>query len=270
MYRLFQKLSASIIATIILTTASSAQTTVPDNNTLASEGARLGRAYNAAMKAGDAGKQNEIINEFNSILITLKKQEQADILTNAFTNCTVPITKPETDALLYSRALMNAYAKGDSIAIEDATDIAGTVKNIYSTERTPEQAELYARLYDCAVSGARLGKEYSEATDTTACNGITAKADEIRSTVCAGDSLSTKIFNDSFDYYSIRLTTPEDDAAIYSEKMKQAGATGNQSQVNAVARMIGYVYEHYSLERSKEDADRFSTLTNELIDKERK
>ena len=43
---------------------------------------------------------------------------------------------------------MNAHRSGDSIAIEDAEDIAETVKRIYVAEREESEAADYASLYD--------------------------------------------------------------------------------------------------------------------------
>lgn len=242
--------------------------TTDDNTSLANHGLRLGWAYSEALKAGDTEKQADIITEFNDILKTLRKQEQADILVNAFNNCTVPITNPETDAILYSRALMNAHAKADSTAIADASDIAKTVRNIYLSNRNEQEAVQFAQLYECAVSGARLGNEYSFSDEVNG-KAIKTKTEQTRNNLCAGDSLSVKAFNDSFDYHSIRLTTPENDAEIYSEQMIAATKSGIQSSVNFTARIIGFVYEHYCFERNNEEADRFNSLINKLIEKGR-
>ncbi len=233
---------------------------------LVNHGLRLGLAYSEALKSGNTEKQSEIINEFNGILKTLRKQEQADILVNAFNNHTVPITNPETDAILYSRALMNAHGKADSTAIQDASDISETVKNIYLSNRNAQEAMQFTHLYECAVSGARLGNEYS-LSDEVSGKAIKAKAEQTSNKLCAGDSLSVKVFNDSFDYHSIRLTTPENDAEIYSEQMIAATKSGNQSSVNFTAKIIGFVYEHYCFERNREEADLFNTHINKLIEK---
>lgn len=264
MNRFILSLSTAFYLITATTFSALAGSVVPDDKTLAHEGARLGRAFNIAMKAGDAKAQNDIINEFNSILVTLKKQSQADILTGAFNNCNVPITRPETDAILYSRALMNAHISKDPIAIEDAEDISETVKKIYATDREAQEADRFSKLYECAVNGARLGYEYSLTNDSTRSKAITDNASVTRNTICSADSLSIKVFNDSFDYYSINLTTPENDAEIYSKKMKQATASGKQSDINAIARIVGYVYERYSFDRSKEEADKFNSLLNSL------
>ncbi len=248
----------------------STETSTIDDNTLSSEGGRLGRAYNVAMKADDITKQNEVIDEFNSILEQLRKQHQVDIFTNAFNNINIPITNPETDAILYSRALMNAYAKNDTIAIEDASDIAETVKKLYSIERDSSYSELFAKLYKCAVSGAISGKEYSQAADSIVAKAITDKANIENKKICNGDSVAIKIFNDSFDYYSISITTAEEDAVKYSNMMKHAIASGKQANIDAVARITGYVYEHYSFDRNKEEAEQFNNRVNELIATEKK
>lgn len=264
MNRFILSLSTAFYLITATTFSALAGSVVPDDKTLAHEGARLGRAFNIAMKAGDAKAQNDILNEFNSILVTLKKQSQADILTGAFNNCNVPITSPETDAILYSRALMNAHLSKDPIAVEDAEDISETVKKIYATDREAQEADRFSKLYECAVNGARLGYEYSQTNDSTRSKAITDNASVTRNTICSGDSLSIKVFNDSFDYYSINLTTPENDAEIYSKKMKQAAASGKQSDINAIARIVGYVYERYSFDRSKDEADKFNSLLNSL------
>lgn len=232
---------------------------------LAHEGRRIGRAYHLALKSGDIDMQNDALNQFNEILVTLRKQSQADILTKAFNNVNINLTTPEKDAILYSRALMNARAKNDSIAIEDAIDIAKSVKEFYITERSNDDAIRYYNLYNNAVTGAELGNKYCLESDVMARMDIISEASEIRHSL-ASDDIATQIFNDSFDYYSIKLTTPEEDAKYYSSEMKKAIASGNQSQIDIVARIIGMVYEHYSFDRNADEANQFNSLTNKLID----
>ncbi len=228
---------------------------------LAHEGRRIGIAYHLAVKSGDIDMQNDALNQFNEILVTLRKQSQADILTKAFNNVNIHLTTPEKDAILYSRALMNARAKGDSIAIEDATDIAKSVKEFYIAERCNDDALKYYNLYNFAVKGAELGYKYSIETDAMTRMDIVSEAGEIRQSI-ASDYIATQIFNDSFDYYSIKLTTPEEDARYYSNEMKKAIASDDQSQVDVIARIIDMVYERYSFDRNAEEAKQFNSLIN--------
>lgn len=245
----------------------SAQTTLNDEQ-LAREGARIGRAYYSAQKNGDIDLQNDALNQFNEILITLRKQAQVDILTNAFNNVNVPISNPVQDTKRYTRAVMNAYASGDSIAIEDANDIALTVKKLYAGNSGNELSSQYAILFDNNLKCAQLGREYSNTSDFE--TRLSLKAESQNIIQAATDSLSANLHNETFDYYSITLTTPEEDAVTYSEYMKKATASGLQSQVDAVARIIGMVYERYSLERNESDAKLFNSRVNELLATEQK
>ena len=240
-----------------------AQNNLTDDR-LAHEGRRIGIAYHLAVKSGDIDMQNDALNQFNEILVTLRKQSQADILTKAFNNVNIHLTTPEKDAILYSRALMNAHAKGDSIAIEDTIDIAKSVKEFYIVERCNDDANKYYNLYNIAVNGAELGNKYSVETDAMAQMEIISEAGEMRQSL-ESDSIASKIFNISFDYYSIRLKTPEEDAIYYSTEMKKAIASGQQSQVDAISRIIGMVFERYKFDCSDEAAALFNTRLNELI-----
>lgn len=237
------------------------------NERLAQEGRRIGRDYHLAVKSGDIDSQNDALNRFNEILTTLRKQSQADILSKAFNNVNIVLNTPEKDALLYSRALMNAKAKKDSIAIMDAIDIAKSVKDFYAIERSNNDAERYYNLYDHAVTGADLGNEYRMTTDAMNRMDIISTANEIRQSL-ESDSTASEIFNDSFDYYSIALKTPEEDAIYYSSEMKKAIATGEQAQVDIVSRIVRMVYERYKFDCSDESAKLFNTRLNELISTE--
>ena len=234
------------------------------NERLAQEGRRIGRDYHLAVKSGDIDSQNDALNRFNEILTTLRKQSQADILSKAFNNVNIVLNTPEKDALLYSRALMNAKAKKDSIAIMDAIDIAKSVKDFYAIERSNNDAERYYNLYDHAVTGADLGNEYRMTTDAMNRMDIISTANEIRQSL-ESDSTASEIFNDSFDYYSIALKTPEEDAIYFSTEMKKATASGQQSQVDAISRIIGMVFERYKFDCNDEAATLFNTRLNELI-----
>ncbi len=257
--RLFFIISAILFASPII----NAQTMSDDR--LAHEGRRIGLTYHLALKSGDTDMQNDAINQFNDILVTLRTQTQADILTNAFNNINIPITKPETDAIIYTRAIMNARAKNDSIAIEDANDIAAAVKEIYLTDRNAEESQLYAGLFEKSLAGATWGAKYSTA-DESAKSAIKADADNFKAAFQA-DTVAVKVFNDSFDYYSINLTTPDEDAKKYSAIMKDATASGQQANVDAAARIIGLVYERYCFDRNGEEAKQFETAINELNSK---
>lgn len=235
---------------------------------LAREGARIGRAYYSAQKNGDVDLQNDALNQFNEILITLRKQAQVDILTNAFNNVNVPLSTPIQDAKRYTRAVMNAYASGDSIAIEDAYDIASTVKKLYSSKSDSTLSVKYATLFDNNLKCAQLGHEYSNSTDPEIRLSLKAESQSIIQS--STDSLATDLLNETFDYYSITLTSPEKDAITYSEYMNKATASGLQSQVDAVARIIGMIYERYSLERNETEANIFNSRLNELLATEQK
>ncbi|MBQ7041958.1 MAG: hypothetical protein IJN66_04555 [Muribaculaceae bacterium] len=255
--------AVTIILLLILSVNAVAQNTLSDDR-LAHEGRRIGRAYHLAVKSGDVDMQNDALNQFNEILITLRKQSQADILSKAFNNVNIVLNTPEKDALLYSRALMNAKARKDSIAIMDAIDIAKSVKDFYAIERSNNDAERYYNLYDHAVTGADLGNEYRMTTDAMNRMDIISTANEIRQSL-ESDSTASEIFNDSFDYYSIALKTPEEDAIYFSTEMKKATASGQQSQVDAISRIIGMVFERYKFDCNDEAATLFNTRLNELI-----
>ena len=96
---------------------------------------------------------------------------------------------------------------------------------------------------------------------------IISEAGEMRQSL-ASDSIATKIFNNSFDYYSITIKTPEEDAIYYSSEMKKAIATGEQAQVDIVSRIVRMVYERYKFDCSDESAKLFNTRLNELISTE--
>ena len=148
--------------------------------------------------------------------------------------------------------------------IEDAIDIAKSVKEFYIVERCNDDANKYYNLYNIAVNGAELGNKYSVETDAMAQMEIISEAGEMRQSL-ESDSIASKIFNISFDYYSIRLKTPEEDAIYYSTEMKKAIASGQQSQVDAISRIIGMVFERYKFDCSDEAAALFNTRLNELI-----
>lgn len=225
---------------------------VPDDATLKEEGTRLGIAFYTAGQAGDTNAQNAVLNEFNDILLSLKKQYQVDILTDAFNRCNVPLSTPQQDAKAYSRTLMNAKISGDSIAIEDANDIIVTVRKLYN-ERSIEEAAKFEFYLNAANTGGTLGLEQS----TDAYNLERAQFES--------DSLAVNLYDYSYGYYSVKITTVEDDATTYSQMMREATTTGDQEEVNRIGKIIGYVYEHYSLERGKEDANLFNERLNELI-----
>ncbi len=262
-------LKTILAATLISGNFSLSHAQALSDEQLAREGARIGRAYYMATKNNDADLQNDALLQFNEILTTLKKQAQVDILTNAFNNVNIPIDKPEIDAKRYTRALMNAYRTGDSIAIEDATDIAQTVKNIYAIERSADEASRYATLYDLTATCAMLGYEYSQTNEYATRTSLSMQAEEIQKGL-SSDAEASQLLKNTFDYYSIALSTPEEDATKYSELMRKATSSGEQAQVDEVARITGMVYERYSLERSTDEAKKFNTLLNEQLATENK
>ena len=232
---------------------------------LTAEGTRIGQAYNAALKAHDSAGQNAALAEFNDLLATLRKQEQIDIFSSAFTHANIAITSPDKDAVIYSRAIINAMHTGDSTGIEDANDIALTVLLRYENETDAATARQYRSCYDAAISASRLGYELSTASSDSISSAITNHAETLRTTFSA-DSVASKIWNNCFDFHSIRLSSIEDDAAKYATRLKNASKSGSQDQLDAELRIIGYVYERYYLDRSEADAKQFNSRVNELYE----
>lgn len=230
---------------------------------LAREGARIGRCYYLATRNNDSDLQADAINQFNEILVTLKKQVQVEILTNAFNNANIPIETPLVDARRYTRALMNAHRSGDSIAIEDAEDIAETVKRIYVAEREESEAADYASLYDATVQCAQLGAK-AAGVDSTQYDMLKAEA-KTASQPFEADSAKVTMLNDTFDYYALMLTDAKRDAEHYASQMNQLASSGSQAEVDAVSRLVAMVYERYTLERGAEEAKLFITTFNTLV-----
>lgn len=234
---------------------------------LAREGTRIGRSYYLATRNNDPDLQADAINQFNEILVTLKKQVQVEILTNAFNNANIPIETPIIDARRYVRALMNAHRLGDSIAIEDAEDIAETVKRIYVAEREEQEAANYATLYDATVLCAQLGAK-AMGVDSVQYAMLKAEA-KTASQPFEPDSTKVAMLNDTFDYYAIVLTDAKRDAECYASKMNQAASSGSQAKADAVSRLVAMAYERYTLERGAEEAKLFITTYNDLVSSQR-
>lgn len=248
---------------ILAVTSLTASATSLNDDRLAAEGARIGRMYHLAALSGDADMQNHAINEFNTILSSLRTQAQADILTNAFNNSNIVLKNPYDDAQAYTRAFMDAYSANDSIAMTDAIDLANAVKRFYESERSADDATTFDRLHSTAREAALLGYGMRECHGSS-CADIANKTAMLRQEL-TNDSLALDIFNYNYDYYSIRLTSPEEDAARYAEAMNKATASGTQNNVNAAARIIGMIYQRYSLEKGEDEATKFNNRINELI-----
>ncbi len=256
-----------ITASIILIST----TTVSAENQSATEimetGTRIGKLYYKALRAEDTAGQNAALAEFNEILSTMRNQADIDIFTAAFTRSNIDISTPEKDARLYSRAVIKATRACDSIGVIDANDIATTVILLYKTERPVEEAKQYHDYYMAAITASQLGYEASEAKSDDISASILNHAAEQRATY-ATDSVAAKIWDDCIDFHSIRLSSIEEDAAKYADSLKAATKSGSQEQLDATARIIGFVYERYYLDRSEAEAKQFNDRVNELYEQQ--
>ncbi len=232
---------------------------------LTAEGTRIGKAYHAALKAENAAEMDAALGEFNDFLGNLRKQEQVDVFSSAFTHSNIIITSPDKDAIIYSRAVINALQSSDSISIEDANDIATTVLLRYEVETDSATSQKYRTYYDTALTASRLGIEASSAATDSINSSIINRAKELQTTYST-DSISTKIWNDCFDFHSIRLSTVEEDATKYANRLIEASKSGEQSKLDAEIRIIGYIYERYYIDRSEADAKQFNTRVNEIYE----
>lgn len=256
-------LNTLLILVIIAAAGLKASSATLNDDRLATEGTRIGRIYHLAVLSGDADMQNHAIKEFNTLLSGLRTQGQADILTKAFNNANIVLKNPYDDAQAYTRTFMDAYSANDSTAMTDAIDLANAVKRFYESERSADDAATFNRLHSAAREAAILGHGMRECHDSS-CADFANKAAMLRQEL-ANDSLALGIFNYNYDYYSIRLTTPEEDASKYADVINKATASGSQSNVDAAARIIGMIYQRYFLEKGKDEATRFNSRINQLI-----
>lgn len=258
----FKSLILSLIVfTPLLTIASEPLTQAQ----LTADGTRIGKAYNTALKADNSTGQDAALSEFNDYLATLRKQEQIDIFSLAFTHSNIEITQPDKDASIYSRAVIKALRACDSIGIEDAYDIATTVLLRYETEKDSATARQYRKYYNAAITASRLGLDASMAASDSINTIIINQAKEQREAYST-DSIASKVWDDCFDYHSIRLSSVEEDATKYANRLIEASKSGEQSKLDAELRIIGYIYERYYIDRSEADAKHFNTRVNEIYE----
>lgn len=233
---------------------------------LAKEGARIGRKFRAAVEMGDVNGQNAALGEIDAILVTLKKQEQVDALTNAFNNCNVPITTPSRDAVGYTMALGNAMVDGDTIGIEDANDIIATVRQQY-LERPIEEQKDFEKYLAAAKAGLQLGLSAYEA------NGNESQIMQLEAQLSAecekydGDSISVKIINDMYGLFSIKITDIENDARICAEKIIKAAASGElPSHMEKAKNVCGNYFKKYALLKGEEEANKLNEKINAILE----
>lgn len=254
----------SIIA-LVLVTSLAVDAQVMSLDELAREGSRIGRQFQAALKAGDVEAQNAALNEIDAILATLKKQEQVDALTNAFNNCNVVITNPATDAEGYTLALGNAYVEGDTIGIEDAQDIIATVQRQY-LERPADEQKMFDRYLLASRSALDLGLAARKAHgNTEAIKNIEAQVDELR-TKQQGDSVALKLVNNIYGFYATVLTDIDSDAQLCADKIIEAQKTGSQELLNKAAHEVGCYYKRYAHEKGDDVAKEFNQKINTLME----
>lgn len=232
---------------------------------LVASGTKIGQAYHQALTAGDVAAQNDALNQFNEILATLRRQQQVDLFSNAFTHSNIHLTTPEKDARLYSRAVIKALRANDSIGVEDAYAIAFTVGQRYYSEAPADTAAMFESYYKTAITSSLHGYNKSVAVDVARRDDISRQASEERN-IYATDSVTAKLWDDCFDFHSINLSSVEEDAIRYADMLKTASKSGEQTQLDAVARIIGFVYERYYLDRSADEAKQFNARVNELVE----
>lgn len=258
-FKLFLTLSI-----IVLTSMAGVSQSLSDAELVAS-GTKIGQAYHQALTAGDVAAQNDALNQFNEILATLRRQQQVDLFSNAFTHSNIHLTTPEKDARLYSRTVIKAIRANDSIGVEDAYAIAFTVGQRYYSEAPADTAAMFESYYKAAITSSLHGYNQSVATDNVSRDDIARQASKDRN-IYATDSITEKLWDDCFDFHSIVLSSTEEDAIRYADMLKTASKSGEQTQLDAVARIIGFVYERYYLDRSADEAKKFNARVNELVE----
>lgn len=262
------KLQQIILTSLFLfATIFSASSQALSERDLAREGTRIGRAYHMALRNGDVELQNDALSQFNEILITLRKQSQADIFTNAFNRANILISSPVTDVKLYTQTTMKALLSGDSIAISDAQDIALTVKQIYASERDSSEAEYYALLYDANVKCGTLGNLLSKSSDNDKISLYKNEAEQLKKQF-SSDTTAVKVLENTFEYFSVAITTPRNDADKYIDAHKKAVLENNADRAESIRRKIQITYSRYQIERNKDEAELFRTLIDQCSMKE--
>ena len=233
---------------------------------LARKGARIGRQFKAAIEAGDVKAQTAALDEIQSILLTLKKQEQVDALTNAFNNCNVLISNPSQDALAYTMALGNAIVDKDSIGVEDANDIIETVRQKYLTISS-EKHQSFEKYLSIAKEALDLGISVSNANGDD--NEIARIETQVRGLCdkCSGDKESEKIINELYGIFAIKITDIENDAQICANKIIKALSKDNSQQLlDKALNEVGYYYKKYALHMGEDVAKTLNDKINQKLD----
>ncbi len=226
------------------------------------EGARIGRYFKKATQEGNVEGQNIALLQMDSILSTLKKQEQVDALTNAFNNCNVEITVPKNDAILYMRALGNALVAHDDIGAEDAKDIIENVKQQYKTKSVDEY-NAFEKYLKAADAGILLGIAKRNASSEEL-SEIKNQESAIKTTY-ENDGELLDVFVSICGFFSTKITDIDSDADLCASKILEAQKSGKQELIDEAKKEVVYMYEHYLLEQGEDVATLFDKKVNEIL-----